>query len=621
MNPSDEQQPAGTPAGSSDQSEKPLREEILRDYQEGAAPGAVGRSTGSTKRVMRILRIVILLVIVGLAVPPCYRLLKQWRAVHLIDRSGAAFAVGDAEEGISLMKQALALAPGAAAIQHAVELYNARVGDAPSMEKLLARMRSGQSGAEELLGIAELEARSGQVEIAREALGKLPHGINSRQKLRRLLVEAQLLAHSEGAGQASEFCLNQAASLASGESARLKIQGAVYLLSSRQPEQVRRAGDILAGIVRGRTDASLPAWRILSKIAVMPLPESKGIYSDAESDGLAGLLETLSGVTFADRLAAADMRIHADPTRLDAVVKGLSKISDQGNHRLDLARWLNSRGQAKRVIELGGEDLPAKDTDWLLVVLDAHSALGQWKEIRAMMESPAAAGIPDAVRHLYLARVASMTGDERGAEEEWRSVAGALHLEKPETLAYVAGYEEQIQAPEQARRAYREMADREETKVRGLVGLIRCQPVNASAATMIPLYEELLAASPSLPDATCDLVYLRLLAGQDLPASASKAEELYEAQPNTLPRISTLALARLRTGDPKGALTPYEGKAIDWASVPSPWKTVRVAVLKANHQARDAASLEGTLDSSQLRPEERALLQPGVAGEGRRSER
>ena len=106
-----------------------------------------------------------------------------------------------------------------------------------------------------------------------------------------------------------------------------------------------------------------------------------------------------------------------------------------------------------------------------------------------------------------------MNNDQNGADAEWRNLGGVLHLEKPETLAYVAGYEEQIGAFERAARTYREMADRQgSTKIRGLIGLIRCQPRNTPAVKLIPMYEELVAAAPNMTDAQSDLAYLKLLA-------------------------------------------------------------------------------------------------------------
>jgi hypothetical protein len=201
-----------------------------------------------------------------------------------------------------------------------------------------------------------------------------------------------------------------------------------------------------------------------------------------------------------------------------------------------------------------------------------------------------------------------MNGNDTLAEEEWRSVGASLHLEKPETLAYIAGYEEQIGAYERAARTYREIADREATKVNGLVGLIRCQPRDASAKKLIPFYEELEVALPDNQDVACDLAYLRLLAMEDVALAAASAEKLYLAQPNALTRLSTAALARLRTGNATGAMELYRDKEIDWNGAAAPWRAVRYAVLRANHMDREAALIRDSIDPNQLRPQERELI-------------
>ena len=259
---------------------------------------------------------------------------------------------------------------------------------------------------------------------------------------------------------------------------------------------------------------------------------------------------------------------------------------------------------------MAGTDKPGTDTDWLLIVLDAKTSLGDLNDIPKMLSSSAGSGIQEAVRHLYLAKVAMMKGDVATADFEWGNVGASLHLEKTETLAYIAGYEEQIGALDRAAQTYRELANREGSGINGLVGLIRCQPREASAKKLIPIYVELLTAVPDNQDATCDLAYLRLLAKEDITESAAVAEKLYSSQPNTLTRISTAALGRLRTGDAKGALELYHEKVIEWGSAPAPWKAVRVAVLDANGEAADAVNLKSTIDPKILRPEERELLAP-----------
>ncbi len=573
-------------------------------------------------RKRRLLFRVLMILAALLLLPPLYRGAKGWRARQLLAKSSSALAVGDTPGAVDLMKQAFALAPGDATVLHGVELYNARSGDRASLEKLLARMRSGGSETEELLGIAELEATAGLPETTRECLSKLPRKLPSSLRLRRSLVEAKLLSMDSGPGAAAEFLLKEAEGAGKHEGGRLRVQAALYLFAENSPASSRRAVGILLGVVSGGSDAALSAWRLVAQAALLPERKGTEFVTSAELKDLPLRIATLGGTKFTDRLVAADLEIHSDPSRLKPVAERLGKGIERAPRaeKLEFARWLNNRGLQDEAIALAGAEAPRQDTDWLLVVLDARSQKGEWQEIARMMDSPAGAGIPEAVRHLYLARAAMMTGRGGEAEEEWRHVGGALALEKTETLAYIAGYEEQIGLPEKAARTYREMANRKESAVPGLVGMIRCQAPTASASSLIPMYEELVVAAPSMTEAKGDLGYLKLLRERDrseIEQAAATEELLLTEQPDAMARISAAALGRLRLGNIKGALDLYEGRRIDWAVIPAPWKAVRVAVLSASGDQVAADRLTGTIDASKLRPEERDLLSP-ASRKGRR---
>jgi hypothetical protein len=569
-------------------------------------PGAPAQAVKRRGRKF-LIRILVIAAVLAAALP-VYRGVKAWRAKSLLGDASVAFAVGDSARGIFLLKQALALSPGTPAVQRAVEYYNARSGDRASHDKLLVRMREGGSDPEELMGIAELEASSGRQSVSREALALLPSNLSSALALRRTLLEASLLAREKDPLAAADLCLKPVSGLSGGDAGRLRNQAALFLLSSGDAAQGARAVELLQGVVAQHSSASLAAWRVLARICLMPEGKAPVIPPPAIAS-LVKVLPSLQGGGVADELVAADLEIKADPASKDGVVKRLTKRFRNAPRAdmLDFARWLNGKGCQKEVLAFAGPEKPQSDTDWLLIVLDARSSLGEWKEVPAMLNSPAGFGLPESVRHLFLARAAMVTGDKSGAEDEWRQVGGGLHLEKPETLAYIAGYEEQIGATDRAARTYREMADRKETRVKGLVGLIRCQPRATPASTLIPLYEELLAEAPGNPDAMGDLAYLRLLTGTDVPGSAATAEQLLEKQSNSLARISAAALGRLKSDNPKGALDLYAGKNIDWANAPEPWKAVRCAVLKANGDS-SADGMQSSLNLSGLRPEERSLV-------------
>ena len=526
---------------------------------------------------VRIALALLMLVIV----PPAYRGIKAWRARSLIARSASEMAAGDLQGGLETMKKGLALAPGDTIVQQAVELHNARLGDKESRDKILRRIRARASDPGEIMGMAEVESQAGDPSVARECLAQLPESLAASLRFRRSLIEARLLAREKNPEEAADFLLAEADRHPRSEAGRLRVQAALYLFSTDREAAVKKAVPFLMEVVASGSEASLDAWRLLAKAALLPSKPGSEIVTTGELRKLPGQFAGLSGGTRAEHL--------------------------------DFARWLNAHREPDRAIDFAGGEAPRSDTDWLLVVLDAMSQKDDWKNVERMMESPAGAGIPPAVRHLYLARAAMMTGNAAREEEEWREVSGSLALEKTQTLVYIAKYQEQIGRRDKAARTYRELASRKETQVPGLLGLIRSQSSDASAASMIPMYEELIAAAPSLPEARGDLGYLRLLRERDpkeVAVLAAEQEGLLSTDPNAMARISATALARLRRGDTAGAIALYQGREIDWSVMPDSWKAVRVAVLLASGDRGTAQSLASTIDKSNLRPEERDLLLP-----------
>jgi hypothetical protein len=592
---------------SSDQSRK---HSSLPDYAEEGSFQSVASGDAGVRRVRRWIISGTVLVFLIILVPPLYRLAKEWRSAVLLRKSESAFATGDPSLAISLLKQSLALSPGSLTVQHAVELYNARSGDQSSLNKLLERMHAKSSDPDELLGIAELEISMGHPELVKEALDSLPVNMSENQSLRRTLVVASMMAQRGELAKAAETCLTQAKVFSREGGSRLRVQASLYLLATRNPEELRRAVELLQQVINDHGKASLAAWRLLAKLVLAPPQGATEILSQSQIVSLINSLDSLTGRASFDSLTAADLEMRQNPDGKETIIRRLKAKYRLASRveTLEFARWLNARGFHQDVVQLAGPERSLQDTDWLLIVLDAQTSLGEWKEVARMIDSPAGAGIPDAVRHLFLARVAMVNGDAGAAEEEWRNVGGALHLEKPETLAYVAGYEEQIEAYDRAARTYRELADREATRIPGLIGLIRCQPRDASASKLIPLYEELLLASPTMGDARCDLAYLRLLSGDDIQKSSVEAQSLLGQQPDSLSRISVAALGKLREGDPKGALELYNGKTIDWVNAPEQWRIVWFAVLKSNGKDGEYDGKIFSWNAARIRPEERTLL-------------
>jgi hypothetical protein len=93
--------------------------------------------------------------------------------------------------------------------------------------------------------------------------------------------------------------------------------------------------------------------------------------------------------------------------------------------------------------------------------------------------------------------------------------------------------------------------------------------------------------------------------------TAAIAKEFYDNAPHSLASISIAALGMLKNGNAAGADALYNGKTIAWLSAPAEWKTVRAAVLYGVGKKKEADEIVRTINKSQLRPEERALLPEG----------
>ena len=587
--------------------------EELPDYAEEEVVAPLHASSAGLSNPKNWTRLTVcLLLLIGLVLlSPLYHSLKNWRSSVLLDRAQTAFAYGDNDLGLSLLKQAMALSPGNEPVGREVELFNARMGDPVSLKKLIDRMTNGQSSVDELLGIAEIGGKNSRKELVIESVDKLPKNLTGHQLLRLTLIQALLKNLEQGPSAAAAICLDSSRVMRGDDSIHLQTQAALYLLSDTSEERQKEGLKILMQVMRKKSNVSLQAARILARLSLLsPDKQIRAGISNKELIEVSQLLPTLPGHQLTDELLSADLAIKVEPAGRDDLIKRMSANYQHASRSgmLDFARWLNGRRLYDSVIEFAGPDRPQSDTDWLLIVLDAECAKGDWAKIPDMLDSPAGLGIPDAVKHLFLARVAMMTGHSSTAEDEWRSVKGSLHLEKPETLAYIAGYEEQIGAVDQAMDTYREMADRSESHLPGLIGLIRLQSLTADPATLIPLYEELVAAAPDYSDAASDLAYLRLLNNRDLQQASASAEKLLNYQPDSLARISVAALGRLKNGDPSGAVVLYEGKQINWATAPDRWKAIYVAVLRASGENEAADRLSSSINPSALNPQETTLL-------------
>ncbi|MFM8365590.1 MAG: hypothetical protein ACKOAS_10620 [Verrucomicrobiota bacterium] len=546
-------------------------------------------------------RLVAAILVLGLAGwffgPPAYRKAKSWRANQLMDQCQAAADAGNFPQAASLMRQAILMAPSNPLILQRVRLFSAAMGDPAALGILQTLMQDNKANPEEILVVAEQSLRARRPDVTRAALEKLA----THPSARRTIVEMRLLALDGKPQEGVELSRAAMKDLPPADSEKILLATAELVLQTN-PDVAR---EILQPLAEKPDATGLSARRLLVTQA-LSLP--KTITPGSET--LATPLETHPLHTPDDILLAAELRLLANPSARPALLAQLAQDRSAATDEdaLAFARWLNRRKAHRETIEFIGPDRATTNADWLLVYLDAHAGLDRWDDIFKLLQNAKVSGLSESIRMLFLARAAKESGDTAKSEEIWTENQRALLFEKPEVISFVAAYALRTGETAQARAAFTTLSRRKETALQGHLGIIRTTPKNSPAIELIPVYQSLLETHPDLAEARNDLTYLELLTQQNTFDATLRALEAHKKTPASLATISIAALAHLRNNEPAKAEALYEGKFIPWSTAPDPWKNIRAAVLLANGKTTEANELLSTLDRSQLRPEERALL-------------
>ena len=549
-------------------------------------------------------RIVLALLISGLLlwviIPPAYQRLKVWRAMKFLAQSEVAANEGNIQKSISLMRQAILMVPNEEAIFRKVRLFNASFGDPTALNSIQALMLENQASPQELLTLAEQALKSEKPVIAKAALDQL----KDDHSVQKIIVQMRFLEKGGNLKEALDLSSKELTTLMPEDRDNLLLATAEMTLKSDPPA----SREMLLQLVDKNSATGISALRLLAAQSLA----QRGAES-LKSDKVADKLLAHALHTPDDALLALDLRILENPSAQPALLAQTmaDRSSGSPDDALAFARWLNRRIHYKESVDFIGRERATSNPDWLLLYLDALAGLERWNDIFTMLDADTIIGLSDSIRLLFLARAAEKSGERERADESWREMQLGLAYEKPEVVSFIAAYALRIGEREQAIKAYTALSHRKETALEGFLGLIRCWPPNTPAAELLPVYQEFTDSFPTLAEARSDQTYLKLLTGEKPATTAAIAKQFYDNTPQSLAALSIAALGMLKSGTAAEADALYDGKTISWLSAPAAWKTVRAAVLYGIGKKKEADELARTINKSQLRPEERALLPEG----------
>jgi tetratricopeptide (TPR) repeat protein len=276
------------------------------------------------------------------------------------------------------------------------------------------------------------------------------------------------------------------------------------------------------------------------------------------------------------------------------------------------ARWLYNQGEPELALELASPSDVSANQDLLLVRLDALASLKNWPEVEkelATLHVP----LSQMLIFLYRARAAQELGDPARSKVYWEQARTAAAAEAG-MLSYLGNYALKLGLYDEAKRTFFQMTQLPTQAQAGYAALLQVEAQHGSASELLETLKQMTADLPQEPEPKNDWAYLSLLLNTNVDEAWKMAEALVEAHPEMLAYRSTLALGYLRRNDLQGAKKVYQGLEIDWSTAPASWKMIYAVVLAADGNKTQAVIYLRSIDRSELRPEELALLNTYLSG-------
>jgi hypothetical protein len=348
----------------------------------------------------------------------------------------------------------------------------------------------------------------------------------------------------------------------------------------------------------------------LKKPAIEALARAPELTADERERVLHGLAE-ISPKNLMDDVLAADVRIQIQPDDASRIYDEMADRWRNGKPEelVVVARWLNARQQAERVLRLCSIERALKNNDLLLARLDALAILQRWADVEDTLTRPDLTLDPPVIES-FRARTAQERGAVLDAEVHWNhaiSLAGT----DPFKLRFVASFAEQSRANAAALKAYQQLARFPQHARIAYAGAERVAQRTGDASAQRSAAEKVVKVAPDDPNAAGQLAYLNLLLENDVDKNLATAKTLAQKYPSRLSYRVTAALGYLRQHDAGLALAQFNAPApIDWKQAQPAWRAVYAAALFANERNDEARQIIMTIPLDRLNPQERALIEP-----------
>ena len=544
---------------------------------------------------------------------PAGRAIRGWQAQR---HAKKAFDFINKEQWDDARSEAMAayqLSPDQPEALRAVARYLTRLHSIEALDFWKALSKETSLTRVDVRDEAMMAIIAGDIALADTALEEL---IDSHAEPADWLLAAQLAMQKNLPDEEKSYLAKIVTDSRATESEQFRATLLQLSLTANSPSERANALTRLGKLAEGKTATSLDALVVVAQNA-LSAPADSSDSTRNEAGRLASALENHPLAKAKHKLLAFDLRMHVDPTQREQLItRAIAdwKDSDPDN-RLDLAVWLNSKGEFQRTIDSIPVEKAMQSRDLFLRHLDALGGLGRWKEIEQLLRG-GKFPLEPFLEAMYLARCNGQLGEQTASENNWQRAIEAAQGDARKLIT-LAQYAEQNKETEIAEVAYNNAAAITPRLRLAWDGRLRLAQASRDTKRIHAVLKNMLVLWPEDLAIQNDEAYSRLLlcspAATETKSQAATieklAEKLIQREPQSLPHRTLLALALLRQERAEDALRVYSQLQVKQDVISGSALAVHAAILAATANLENAKTEAAQLKRDQLLPEEQALVE------------
>ena len=530
------------------------------------------------------------------------KLYDDWRQTRLLQRASALLQEGKLSKAAQTARELLARRPDSLpalyVLAEAAEREN--LEEAVGWRERIARLVPKE--VESQLNLASAALRFGKLDLARQALDRVPPGDRDGAAFH---VVAGWLARAEGnlAEQEEQF----AAAVSKDPSNELyQFNLAALRIRSGDPEKTAEARDTL---------------QRLSKVALYRTGALRALLNDAvasndltAADSFAQQLQMSPEITFGDYLLCLNFYRKLDEKKFRLLLEKVKPFAARDPSNLAaLMDWMNQNGLVGDVVKwidkLPAAQLSSPPTS--VAVADAYATVKNSSRLKRWTRT----GMWGESEYLRLAYQAiatrqshSRSGGTADTEFEtlWHS-AEQLASEQPERKLALARLATKWELEKQSEELWWRVAENPSARREALEELRGLYRTKNETAKLYDVLQRLHESSPTEAPITADLARLGINLGQNTERSHQFAKEAYDRAPKEINCAVTYAFSLSRLGRNAEALAIV--RSLPPEQLHDAHAAVYVALLLAEAREIEAASdYIKAADDGEIYPEEEKIL-------------